>query len=81
MDLTLFPTLADIPGRVDLAVVSVPGQAVPAILDACVAKGIKADIVLSAGFSETGEEGKILEDEIVRVLAKGIRVRSFTLVP
>ena len=72
--LTFFPTLADIPDSVDLAVVSVPGRAVPATLEACVAKGIKAAIVLSVGFSETGEEGKILEQELVRVSDKGIRV-------
>jgi len=37
-------------------------------------KGIKATIVLSAGFSETGEEGKKLEGEINRIIPKGIRV-------
>jgi acyl-CoA synthetase (NDP forming) len=72
--LILFPSVRDIPDSVDLAIISVPKRAVPAALEDCVAKGIKAAVVLSAGFSETGEEGKRLEEEMVRVTAKGIRV-------
>ena len=55
--LTVYPGVGDIPESVDLAVISVPGRAVPGILESCLMKGIKAAIVLSAGFSETGEEG------------------------
>jgi acyl-CoA synthetase (NDP forming) len=72
--LTVYPAVADIPDSVDLAVISVPGRAVPATLEGCLTKGIKAAIVLSAGFSETGEEGRKLEGEINRIIAKGIRV-------
>ena len=72
--LTLFPSVWDIPDSVDLAIISVPKRAVPGALEECVAKGIKAAVVLSAGFSETGEEGKRLEEEMVRVTAKGMRI-------
>jgi acyl-CoA synthetase (NDP forming) len=43
-------------------------------LESCLAKGIQAAIVLSAGFSEAGEEGRRLEGELVRIIDKGIRV-------
>lgn len=69
-----YPSVTDIPGNVDLAVISVPGKGVPGVLETCIQKGIKAAIVLSAGFSETGEEGKKLEQEMAAVAAKGIRV-------
>src|SRR4030042_1494803 len=74
LGLTVYPGMGDIPDGVDLAVISVPGRAVPGILESCLRKGTKAAIVLSAGFSETGEEGKKLEGEINRIIARGIRV-------
>ncbi len=74
LGLTVYPSLGDIPDSVDLAVISVPGRGVSGILESCLAKGIKAAIVLSAGFSETGEGGKKLEAEMGPIIAKGIRV-------
>jgi acetate---CoA ligase (ADP-forming) len=53
-----YPRLSDVPGSVDLAVISVPAAAAPAAIDDCVAKGVKAVVVITAGFSETGEEGR-----------------------
>jgi acyl-CoA synthetase (NDP forming) len=70
----VYPSIGDIPDSVDLAVISVPGRAVPGVLESCLPKGIKSAIVLSAGFSESGEEGKRLEGELSSVIAKGIRV-------
>lgn len=74
LGLTVYPSVGDIPDSVDLAVISIPGRAVPGILEACLMKGIKAAIVLSGGFSESGEEGQRLEGELAKVIAKGIRV-------
>ena len=74
LDLTVYPSLGDIPDSVDLAVISVPGRSVKDVLEDCLKKGIKAAIVLSAGFSESGEEGKRLERELATVIAKGIQV-------
>jgi acyl-CoA synthetase (NDP forming) len=45
-----------------------------AALEDCLAKGIQAAIVLSAGFSEAGDEGKKLQKEMNAVIAKGIHV-------
>jgi acyl-CoA synthetase (NDP forming) len=72
--LTVYPSVEDIPDSVDLAAVSVPGRFVSGVLETCLKKGIQAAIVLSGGFSETGEEGKRLEEELSRVIAKGIRI-------
>jgi acyl-CoA synthetase (NDP forming) len=72
--LTVYPSVEDIPDQVDLAAVSVPGRLVSGVLEACLKKGIRAAIVLSGGFSETGEEGKRLEEALSGIIAKGIRI-------
>jgi acyl-CoA synthetase (NDP forming) len=68
-------TGTDIPEPVDLAVISVPAAHVLAVTDECLAKGVKAIVVISAGFSETGPEGQALEAELVRrVRDAGVRL-------
>ena len=74
LGIKVYPRLGDVPDAIDLAVVCLPGRMVPGVLEECLAKGIQAAIVVSAGFSETGEEGKKLELELAKVRAKGIRV-------
>jgi acyl-CoA synthetase (NDP forming) len=71
--LKVYPGVDDIPDRVDLAVISVPARVVSDVLEACLQKDIRAAIVLSSGFSETGDEGRRLEEDLGRVLARGIR--------
>lgn len=53
-----YASLRDVPGDVDLAIVAVPASAVEAAVDDCIARRVPAVIVISAGFSETGEEGR-----------------------
>ncbi len=72
--LTIYPSVAEIPDKIDLAVVSVPSRLVAGVLEECLKKGIHAAIVLTGGFSEFTEEGKKLEDEVAKVVAKGIRI-------
>jgi len=72
--LKAYPAIQAIPDSVDLAVVSVPAPSVIGALEDCLAKGIKAAIVLSAGFRESGDEGRRLEEKIVKIASKGIRV-------
>ena len=70
-----FPTLQDIKGPVDLVVVAVPARITPRVFKDIAAKGVKAAIIISGGFSETGPAGAELEDEIVAIAKKaGIRV-------
>lgn len=70
----VYPRLTAIPGRIDLAVIVVPGPQVPAVITDCVTLGIRAVILESAGFSETGPEGARREDA-VRKLLQGSRTR------
>ena len=66
-DVPSFPTIEEVPGPVDLAVIVVPATAVVEVAAACARKGVKALVVISAGFSETGAEGKARQAELVSV--------------
>ena len=73
--LAAYPRVTAIPGSVDLAVIVVPAAHVARVVDDCIAKGVKALVVISAGFAECGDEGKALEAELVtRIRAAGIRL-------
>ena len=56
--LAAYPTIEAAPEPVDLAVVAIPGARVIEIAEQCGRKGVQALIVLTAGFSESGEEGR-----------------------
>lgn len=60
-----YPTLQEIPGPVDLVVVAVPARLAPRVFEDIGEKGVKAAIIISGGFSETGTKGAELEDEVV----------------
>jgi acetate---CoA ligase (ADP-forming) len=67
--------LEDLPEAVDLAVVVVPRDHVLGAVDECARCGVKALVVISAGFGETGAEGLALQDEVVaRVRRAGMRM-------
>src|SRR5262249_40162456 len=65
-----YPSLAAVPEPIDLAVVATPAGTVPALVSEAAQHGVKAAIVVSAGFSELGSEGRVLETKI-RSLARG----------
>lgn len=60
-----YPTIADVPDRVDLAVVATPAPGVPDVIAACVEAGVRGAIIISAGFKEVGLAGSELEQQIV----------------
>jgi acetyl coenzyme A synthetase (ADP forming)-like protein len=62
-----YPSLAAVPGEVELAVIAVPATAVIEVAREAAARGARALVVLSAGFSETGEEGTRRERELLAV--------------
>ena len=62
-----YPSVLEVPGSIDLAVVIVPAAVVPAVVEQCGQKGIDAAIIISAGFKETGPEGAKLERQVVQV--------------
>jgi acetyl coenzyme A synthetase (ADP forming)-like protein len=75
LNLKVYPSVKKIEGSVDLAVIAVPAKIVPKVLKECVDKKVKGVIIISAGFSEIGEEGKKLEEELKKIIEKwGIRV-------
>jgi len=59
--------IGDIPEHIDLAIVATPAAAVPGIVDACGRAGVDGMIIISDGFREAGEEGRRLEEEIIRI--------------
>jgi acetyltransferase len=70
LDLKAYPSVSDLPAAPDLAIIATPAPTVPAIVGECGKKGIFGLIVLSAGFREVGEAGKVLESELAAVIAK-----------
>ncbi len=62
-----YPTVEAIPGPVDLAVIAVPAAVVVSVAEQCGRKGVRALVVLSAGFAETGPEGRARQAELVRI--------------
>lgn len=67
LGLACYDSLEEVPDPVDLAVVVVPASAVPETLRQCGERRIKHAIVVSGGFSETGKEGRELEQALVDV--------------
>ncbi|MCL2656893.1 MAG: GNAT family N-acetyltransferase [Betaproteobacteria bacterium] len=68
-------TIADVPPRVDLAVVATPAPTVPEIIAACGRARVRTAVILSAGFAESGGDGAAMEREIQRLSqAHGIRI-------
>ena len=70
-----YPTLADAPRPIDLAVVAVPAQHVLGVARDAAAAGVRAMVVLSSGFAEVGAEGRAMQDELLHVVrTSGIRM-------
>jgi acetyltransferase len=69
-----YPSVRDLPDRVDLIVVTTPADTVPEIISQSVELGIPAAIVISAGFKEFGEHGKQLEREISEIIRGKMRL-------
>jgi len=66
-----YKDVRDIPGDVEMAIFTLPAAHVPGAMKACVEKGVKGGYMISAGFAETGEEGRRLEEETVRIARAG----------
>lgn len=65
--LPAFPSIGDVPGPVDLALIAIPAAQVPDALSACAAAGVKSAVVYSSGFAEAGEEARALQDRVAAV--------------
>ncbi|MEM2585024.1 MAG: acetate--CoA ligase family protein [Thermoproteota archaeon] len=72
-----YKSVSEIEEDVDLAVVSVPANAVLGVVEECGRKGVKGVVVISAGFSETGRDGVMLEKQLVSKCREyGIRLQG-----
>ncbi len=70
-----YPNLRAVPGPVDLAVISTSFHHVERSVDDCIEHGVKGIVIITAGFSETGPEGRELEQQLIaRCHRHGIRV-------
>ena len=64
-----YPDVLSIPGNVDLAIITIPTRMVLDSVKACILKGVKGIIIVTAGFSEAGGEGAILEAELAKAIS------------
>ena len=70
-----YDSLLDVPTKVDLAIVATSFNQVQQSVEDCIAHGVKGIVIITAGFSETGPEGRILEQMLkIRCREHGIRI-------
>ncbi|MBN1560774.1 CoA-binding protein, partial [candidate division KSB1 bacterium] len=62
------PSIGEVP---DLAIIIVPATVVPSVMEQCVKVGIKAVVIITAGFKEIGEEGRKLERQVAQIARRG----------
>jgi acetyltransferase len=74
-DLPCFAKIADVPEKIDLAIIATPASQTPELVEACGAAGVKCAVVVSTGFSESGADGTYLELQLIRSAQKyGLRI-------
>ena len=66
-----YPSIKDVPEKVDLVVIASPAEKVPAVMGECADLGIPGAVILSPGFKETGAAGEELERQILRQARRG----------
>ncbi len=71
LGLSAYPTIRDVPKKIDLVVIVTPAETVPGVVGECVDAGVRAAVVISAGFKERGAEGAALELEVQKQLRRG----------
>ena len=69
--LAAYPSITDAPGAIDQAIIAVPAKAALQAAVECIAKGVRAAVMFSSGFAETGDEGRALQQELARRCAAG----------
>jgi acetyltransferase len=69
-----YPTLSQINETIELAVIATPPETIPDIIEDCGKQNVKAAVIITAGFSETGAVGKALENKVLEN-AKHYKIR------
>ena len=70
LGVSAYKSVLDVPGSVDLAIVIVPARATEAAVADCVAKGVRYIVVESAGFAESGQEGRDVQARMGKIIRK-----------
>ena len=65
--LATYKDLASVPGKIDLALISVPARLVPATVEECGKKGVRTAYILSSGFEGQGQKGEVFARELKKV--------------
>jgi acyl-CoA synthetase (NDP forming) len=74
LGLKIHRKLSDIPDTIDQAFITIPSRFVVDTLKECIAKGIKAAVLFTAGFSEAGEQGRAMEKEVLEIARGHMRL-------
>ena len=70
-----WPSIAEMPGSPELALLCTPAATVPALIAECGRRGVKGAVILASGFGETGEAGAALEAQMMEAArAHGVRI-------
>lgn len=67
-----YKSILEIEDDIDMALIIVPAEFVPSVMEECVTKKVKYAIVLSGGFSETGRAGELLEKKVLEIARRGM---------
>ncbi len=75
LGLKVYPSIKEIPEKIDLVLIMINRRSVPDVMRECAEKGIKAVVVVADGFAERDEEGAKLQNEILGIARQaGIRI-------
>ena len=73
--LPCYSSLFEVENPIDLALICTPAETIPSVIEQCGLKGVKGAVVLAGGFSEAGEQGLKLENEMLAAARKyGVRL-------
>lgn len=73
--LQVYPDIDQVPEKVELATLITPPDTMPEMVEKCARRGVKAAIVLSEGFAESGQDGRKIQQELTNIAARhGIRI-------
>jgi acyl-CoA synthetase (NDP forming) len=75
--LVAYPSISELPEAVDLAVIAVPAERVPRVIEECGERGVGGALIITSGFAEAGPDGAKLQDEVAAVAREGgVRVNG-----
>jgi acyl-CoA synthetase (NDP forming) len=70
----VYPSIQDLPDRIDLAIIILPASATPQAIRDCAGKGAKAVVLAASGFAEVDKQGEILQEETIQAIREtGVR--------